>query len=87
MGRAEISTDPVGLFAAVLVALVLLTACRSAAPPLGAADLEAARLRLNQPLPGSPAALYHLRVPSSGGLRLSLLTSGEAASRLAPHYP
>ena len=78
MGRADISTNPAGLFAAVLIALFVLTGCRSAAPTPGAADLEAARLRLNRPLPGNPAALYHLRVPSSGGLRLSLLTSGEA---------
>jgi hypothetical protein len=78
MDRTDYPTNPVGLFAAVLIALALLTGCRSAAPPPGAADLEAARLRLNQPLPGNPAALYHLRVPSSGGLRLSLLTSGEA---------
>jgi len=78
MGRADILTKPSGLSAAVLIALVLLTGCRSAAPPPGAADLEAARLRLSRPLPGNPAALYHLRVPSSGGLKLSLLTSGEA---------
>ena len=67
-----------GSSAALLIALMLLAGCRSAAPPLGASDLEAARHRLSGPLPGSPVALYHLRVPSSGGLRLSLLTSGEA---------
>jgi len=86
MGRADISTNPAGLFAAVLIALVVLTGCRSVAPPLGAADLEAAQLRLNRPLPGNPAALYHLRVPSSGGLRLSLLTSG-GAGRLTVSEP
>jgi hypothetical protein len=57
---------------------MLVAGCRSAGPPPTASDLEAARLRLSRPLPGSPVALYHLRVPSSGGLRLSLLTSGEA---------
>ena len=78
MGRAENSTNPAGLFAAALIALVALIGCRSAVPPPGAADLEEARLRLSRPLPGNPTALYHLRVPSSGGLRLSMLTSGEA---------
>jgi hypothetical protein len=75
MGRANRLT---GSSAALLMALMVLAGCRSAAPTLDATDLEAARLRLSRPLPGSPVALYHLRVPSSGGLRLSLLTSGEA---------
>ncbi len=81
MGRADNSTHSAGPFAAsaaILIALMLLAGCRSAAPLLGTVDLEAARLRLSRPLPGNPAALYHLRVPSSGGMRLSLLTSGEA---------
>jgi hypothetical protein len=30
------------------------------------------------PLPGDPAALYRLRVPTAGGLRLAVLTSGTA---------
>ena len=30
--------------------------------------------RLSRPLPGDPAALYRLRVPASGSLRLGLLT-------------
>jgi hypothetical protein len=78
MGRADNSTHPTASSAAILIALLLLVGCRSAAPVLGTADLEAARLRLNRPLLGNPAALYRLRVPSSSGMRLSLLTSGEA---------
>jgi len=41
-------------------------------------DPETAIERLNRPLPGDPAALYRLRVSSSGGLRMSVLTSGDA---------
>jgi len=62
----------------LVAALVLASGCQSTTPPPTASDLEAARLRLSRPLSGDPVALYHLRVPSSGGLRLSLLTSGEA---------
>lgn len=33
---------------------------------------------LTRPLPGDPAALYRMRVSSSGGLRIAMLTSGDA---------
>lgn len=64
------------LSAAVLAAV--LTGCTTSAPQTTPADLEAARKALDRPLPGDPAVLYRLRLPSSGGLRLALLTSGGA---------
>jgi hypothetical protein len=60
-----------------LAALVALSSCRSAAPPVVTADqLQGGVTVLTRPLPGDLAALYRLRVPSSGGLRLSVLTKG-----------
>lgn len=52
--------------------------CRSAAdvPPLDVAALADAREALSAPLSGDLAALYHLRVPSSGALRLAVLAVG-----------
>ena len=58
--------------------LVASFACRSAAPLLTRPELEAAIARLDRPLPGDPAALYKLKIPNAGGLRLSVRTSGEA---------
>jgi hypothetical protein len=63
--------------APVFFALVLLS-CQSTAPEVVPVDLEAAIERLSRPLSGDPAALYRMRVPSSGGLRVAVLTSGEA---------
>jgi hypothetical protein len=54
-----------------------LAGCQSTAPETVPVDPEAAIERLNRPLSGDPAALYRLRVSSSGGLRMSVLTSGE----------
>jgi hypothetical protein len=53
------------------------TGCQSTAPVTAPVDPVAAIERLNRPLAGDPAALYRLRVSSSGGLRMSILTSGE----------
>jgi len=63
----------------VLSVFFLLAAagCRSAALETAPVDLDAAIERLSRPLPGDPAALYRVRVSSSGGLRLALLTRGE----------
>ena len=69
--------------AAALVALPLLlllpglTGCQSTAPETAPVDPESAIERLNRPLSGDPAVLYRLRVSASGGLRMSVLTSGE----------
>jgi len=52
-------------------------ACGSAVPETTPVDLPAAIEKLNRPLSGDPAALYRLRVSSSGGLRMSVLTSGD----------
>jgi hypothetical protein len=44
------------------------------------ADPAAVRLeldRLRRPLQGDPAALYRLRIPAAGGLRLAILVAGE----------
>jgi hypothetical protein len=53
--------------------------CRSTTPEVGSADsaLEDARSTLLRSLSGDMAALYRLRVPSSGGLRLSVLTAAD----------
>lgn len=62
---------------AALVAVATL-GCRSAAPAVTPQDLEMAIETLMRPLPGDPAALYRVRVSSSGGLRIAMLTSGDA---------
>jgi len=56
--------------------LVATLGCKSTDPhrTTGQLDLEYARSALRRPLSGNLAALYRLRVPSSGGLRLSVLT-------------
>jgi len=55
-----------------------LAACRTTAPTLlSDAEIATARAKLGRPLPGDMAALYRLRVPSSGGLRLAVLTRGD----------
>jgi hypothetical protein len=63
----------------VLSAFFVLSSvgCHSTARETVPLDLEAAIERLWRPLSGDPAALYRLRVSSSGGLRMALLTSGE----------
>ncbi len=61
----------------LLVATVLVMGCGTTAPPLDPGALDSAAAKLTLPLPGDPAALYRLRLPSSGGLRLALLTNGQ----------
>jgi hypothetical protein len=51
--------------------------CQSTASETVPVDPVAAIENLNRPLTADPAALYRLRISSSGGLRMSLLTSGE----------
>lgn len=53
--------------------------CRTASPPPPEVelDLDAAVTRLSRALPGDLVALYRLRVPSSGGLRLSIATASD----------
>ena len=61
----------------LMVALLLgFSGCHSALPEKTPVDLAAAIERLNRPLSGDPAALYRLRVSSTGGLRMAVLTSG-----------
>jgi len=60
-----------------VLAAAMTVGCRSVAPTVPEARLAEARAELMRPLPGDMAALYRLRVRSSGGLRLSLLTSGD----------
>jgi len=71
-----------GRAAAALVAASLAgLGCRSAppaAPSLAPSQLEEARAALVRPLPGDMAALYTLRVPKAGSLRLSVLSLGGA---------
>jgi hypothetical protein len=64
---------------ALLAAIAALSsACRTATPDIDPLQLESARGELLRPLPADPSLLYGLRVSSRGGLRLSILTSGEA---------
>jgi hypothetical protein len=79
---------PAPAFGAVVlvVATALLPGCRTAVPQLGPAELEAAREQLGRPLSADPAALYRLRVPASGALRMSLLAAG-AAGRMTVAEP
>ncbi len=73
-----------------LVSVLILAGagCRSTVQVdvLTSAELEAAQDQLSRPLTADPAALYRLRVPASGGLRLALLTSG-TAGRLTVSEP
>ena len=61
----------------LLLILLGLTGCHSTAPETPPIDLGSAIESLSRPLSGDPAALYRLRVSVSGGLRMSVLTSGE----------
>lgn len=60
--------------------LVLVSACRTAAPPavIPADRLAEGVATLTRPLTGDLGALYKLRVGSTGGLRLSVLAAGDA---------
>lgn len=53
--------------------------CRTGVPAstLSTDELVAARTHLTRALPGDLAALYRLRVPSSGGLRLAIVTAAD----------
>ena len=61
------------------LAAIAATGCRTGAPaPAMTSDrLAAATTQLARPLPADLAALYRLRVPSTGGLRLSVATAGD----------
>lgn len=66
---------------AAAVAIVVgfsASGCRSSAPPptQDPTALAEAVDALHRPLSGDMAALYHLRVPTSGGLRLSIVQKG-----------
>ncbi len=63
--------------AGVIVALVVVAGCATTSGHMRILDLEAARERLGRPMTDDPAVLYRLRVPSSGGLRLAVMTSGD----------
>jgi hypothetical protein len=70
-----------------MVVVVFSAGCRSTVPVVrGDLDLPAAVEALTRPLPGDMAALYSLRVPSSGGLRMSVLTV-DGAGRLTVSEP
>jgi len=69
-----------------LVAVVSVAGCRSAAPPPSTVELTAAIARLQRPLPGELSALYRLRVPASGGLRLAILATAEGG-RISVNEP
>jgi hypothetical protein len=60
-----------------MVALVVSAGCTTTAREIQDLDLEAARERLGRAMTDDPAVLYRLRVPSSGGLRLAVMTSGD----------
>lgn len=60
------------------ICAVTFSGCRTSSPVFDPQDLESARSELTRPLPADPSVLYRLRVSSSGRLRLSVLTSGDA---------
>ncbi|MFC2144490.1 hypothetical protein ACFLQM_02255 [Acidobacteriota bacterium] len=74
---ATVRATTAGRIVVPLLLLLGLGGCQSTAPETVPVDPEAAIERLNRPLSGDPAALYRLRISSSGGLRMSVLTSGE----------
>ena len=68
-----------GRVAALLLVLTAASGCATAPPPaVDPARLDEAVARLDRPLPGDLAALYRLRVPRTGGLRLALAATGDA---------
>lgn len=73
--------DPRSALAATVVflAVALGAGCRTSSPPRSQppSDLAEAVRQLSRALPGDLAALYRLRVPSSGGLRLSIVTAAQ----------
>ncbi len=73
-GRSGFGLAALGAAAAVILSVA---ACRSAAPQLSPDALHEAIQKLSRPLSGDLAALYRLRVRSTGGLRLAVLTSSE----------
>lgn len=67
--------------AGLMVCALTGVGCRTASvprPDLDAAALAGAVEVLDRPLPADMAALYRLRVPASGGLRLAVLQHGQA---------
>jgi hypothetical protein len=75
--KAAIKTRTAARIVVPLLLVLGVASCQSTVPETVSVDPETAIVRLNRPLPGDPAALYRLRVSSSGGLRMSVLTSGE----------
>ena len=76
--RTETRTGT-GAAAAVwlLVAAVMITGCATTRPAaFDPARLDEAMENLGRPLPGDMAALYRMRVPKTGGLRLTVITAG-----------
>ena len=65
---------------ALFLGLGFATGCRSTAAdvPLGEERIAEAQAALGKPMSGDMAALYHLRIPSSGGLRLSVVQLGSS---------
>ena len=79
LGAIKVASTRTTLRIVVSLLLVLaIVACRSTAPRIPSVNLEEAIAELSRPLSGDPAALYRLRIASSGGLRLAVLTSGES---------
>jgi hypothetical protein len=60
-----------------MVPFIVAAGCATTSRETKNIDLEAAKERLGRPMTDDPAVLYRLRVPSSGGLRLAVMTSGD----------
>lgn len=73
---------------ALLLGLGFAAGCRSTTGdvPLGAERLAEAQAALGRPMSGDMAALYHLRIPSSQGLRFSVAQLG-TSGRLTVSEP
>ncbi len=67
------------VFLTAIVVVPAFSGCQTtgtAQPAPEALSFEVARETLSRPLPGPFVALYRLRVPSTGGLRLSVIADG-----------
>jgi hypothetical protein len=76
---------------AVLAAAAAVGGCRSLASvgdrPAGGPPIEEGAEHLSRPLPGTMVALYRMRVPSTGGLRLSVAGADDGPGRMTVSEP
>lgn len=79
-------------FLAVVAVVVIAAGCRSTSPQAQGRSWspdwsDRAVEVLGRPLPGPMAALYRMRVPSTGGLRLGIIVTGNGHGRMTISEP